>query len=334
MLSISASGDDYKAGLAYTESMRITKVVNTTIGCSALVVVGGCLSSVQIRINGELGHQLQSPLIAAFISFLGGAVCAWGIAVAMPGTRRALTKLRTLRRSGWLFTSGAYGALYVATTIVAGPIIGIAATSVAVVAGKVCGGLLIDQSRFFRYSPVTLRRLTGALLAIVAVIISQIGIPAKEWQPLLILLLCLSGMSLSLQAALQGSLNKRLDSLPLVTALSFSLGALLLLVALLGLYAGGALHFSGQANAWWLYSGGAFGVACVVIAAMAVPIIGVFRLVIATAVGQLVGSLLLDYFLPLGSGLRVPLVVAACVTIGALWITRRHRTPAESLPAR
>lgn len=298
-----------------------------------MAAISGCLSTVQIRLNGELGHQLSSPLVAAFISFLGGTVCAWGVVFAMPRARRALVKLRTVQHARLLFTGGAYGAFYVAMTIVTGPIIGIAATTVTVVAGKVLGGLLIDRSRFFHHAPITLRRVIGATLAIVAVIVGQIGVPTKAWQPILLLLLCVSGMALSLQAAIQGSLSRQVGSLPLVTALSFSLGTLLLLGTLLGMGAGSAFDFPSLPAVWWLYTGGVLGVACVIIAAMVVPVIGVFRLVIATAAGQLVGSLLFDYFLPLGTGLRTPLIAAACITFAALWITRQSQTKNISPPA-
>ena len=74
----------------------------------ALVVVFGCggLLGLQARINGELGARVDSPLMAASVSFIGGALLlafngAIGASIfALPATLAARRRIRLLSCEG------------------------------------------------------------------------------------------------------------------------------------------------------------------------------------------------------------------------------------------
>jgi transporter family-2 protein len=315
--------------------MERIKVAATTVGgCLCLAVLAGAVSALQIRINGELGLQINSVVVAALISFAGGALFAWLMVVLSPGARRALVKLPKKRPAWWLFSGGLYGSFFITMLIIATPIIGVAAAAVAVVTGKIFGGLLLDKLAIFNNTPVTAKRLIGAGLAVTAVTISQAGIEPDSRHLGLLVLLCIAGALLSTQAAIQGKLATLTGSPLLVTALSFTLGTFILVLLVICMNLLGAIQLSPWPDHWWLYAGGVLGMVCVAITALAAPIIGVLRFVMAAAVGQFAGALLLDYLLPVGPAFRISLLFAALITIVAIYVAgHKNNTPKRAIIA-
>ncbi len=109
-------------------------------------------------------------------------------------------------------------------------------------------------------------------------------------------LLALAGGSLlAMQAPINARLRVVLDS-PLGSAVvSFVVGLVLLVVALLVVGDGPRLRGVGG-GPWWAYLGGFCGAVFVVVALLAAPRVGVTTLFVAVVLGQVVMAALIDRF--------------------------------------
>src|SRR5579884_4067078 len=109
-----------------------------------LVVVSGFLLPVQIALNGRLRTALDSPIMAALISFLvGTAALLLATQLGLLGGRGSgLAGLRTA--PGWAYLGGLCGAFYVLLAIVALPRVGAAVTVASAILGQQVASLLLD----------------------------------------------------------------------------------------------------------------------------------------------------------------------------------------------
>lgn len=132
-----------------------------------LTVLVGCLVAVQGAINAQLGKELTHPLQAAFISFLAGTlVLALALAFAKFGfpTLNQLTSVHPK-----LLIGGVFGAIFVTSTILFIPKIGVANVLIAAVTGQMFLSLILDHFGLFGLDkqPASLARISGVLLVIV-----------------------------------------------------------------------------------------------------------------------------------------------------------------------
>jgi transporter family-2 protein len=131
-----------------------------------LTVLVGCLVAVQGAINAQLGKELTHPLQAAFISFLAGTlVLALALAFSKFGfpTLNQLTSVHPK-----LLVGGVFGAIFVTSTILFIPKIGVANVLIAAVTGQMFLSLILDHFGLFGLDkqPVSLARISGVLLVI------------------------------------------------------------------------------------------------------------------------------------------------------------------------
>ncbi|MFK5998435.1 MAG: DMT family transporter [Rhodobacterales bacterium] len=113
----------------------------------------------------------------------------------------------------------------------------------------------------------------------------------------------IAGAAVALQAPINASLGRSLDSTIAAAAISFGVGFAVLL--LLAFITGGAAVFSPLAGvAWWQLIGGMIGAYYVWATLWGVPTLGVLTTVAALILGQMVAALLLDTFGPLGLPVR------------------------------
>jgi transporter family-2 protein len=93
----------------------------------------------------------------------------------------------------------------------AAPEIGVALLTVGLVAGQTSGGLVVDRLGLAPGGAhgLTLPRIAGALLCLVAVGISVLGEGAREAAPLLLVVVVLAGFAISVQQALNGRVRLR-----------------------------------------------------------------------------------------------------------------------------
>jgi transporter family-2 protein len=287
----------------------------------AVAVASGALVALQQRINGDLGHDLHDPLLAAVVSFGTGLVLMSVLVL------RRLAVLPGLRQVPWWSRLGGLGgATLVAVGATAAPEIGVALLTVGLVSGTTVAALLVDRAGL---GPGGRRPVTGARLAGAGLCLFAIGLSAREGlkaaSPLLLALVVLAGGLISVQQALNGRVRAASDAV-VATFVNFTVGTVGLLVAL----AVKALATGVRADSWphapWLYLGGPIGCFFIAMAAVTVGTLGVLRLGLATTAGQLIGGVLLD----LDRGVGTTTLVTVALTLVAVGVSGRTR---EAVPA-
>lgn len=279
------------------------------LGIAGAVGIGVAVA-VQARINGELGQRIDDGLLAALLSFLGGLLLL-ALVVATRrrmrrGLGRVLAAVRDRRLRPYQLLGGICGAFLVLSQGLTVATIGVAVFTVAVVAGQTASALLVDWAGVGPGGPqaLSVRRVGGAVLALVAVVLAvsdRIGASQALWPALLP---ALSGVGTAWQQAVNGRVGAAarddggaLTGMVPAALINFVVGALALVlvsaveIALRGL----PRPLPTQP---WLYLGGPLGVLFIGTAAVIVPITGVLLLGLGTVAGQLVGAVLLDLFLP------------------------------------
>ncbi|MEX2288845.1 MAG: DMT family transporter [Mycobacteriales bacterium] len=296
----------------------------------AAAVVAGALVAVQQRLNGELKTALTDALLTAVVSFGTGLLAVLAVVLSRPAARAAFGLVRQVpwpQRLG-----GLGGALLVAVGAAAAPEIGVALLTVGLVAGQTGGGLLVDRLGLGPGGAhaLTLPRIGGAALCLVAVGISVLGEGARSADPLLLVLVVLAGLGVAVQQALNGRVRRSTGDAGVAVLVNFLVGGAALVlgwlvhVAYSGLQVG---PWPGPEQ-WYLYAGGPLGAAFVAVAALTVRRLGVLRLGLAIISGQLVGALLLDLTVPVhDQAVDVLTVVGVLLTMVAVAISGRAARP-------
>jgi transporter family-2 protein len=302
------------------------------------VVVGGAMA-VQARINGELARQIGDGFVTALLSFCGGLALLLLLAATIPavrrGVRRVVTRVRNADRGGgrvlrpYHLLGGLCGAYLVIAQGLTVALIGVAVFTVAVVAGQAASALLVDRAGVGPGGPqpVTLSRVVGAVLALVAVLLAvsdRLGAPDSLWPAVVP---ALAGVGIAWQQAVNGRVGEvaRGEGPPVAGMLpaalvNFTVGTVALLlvsaveVAIRGLPAP-------LPHNPWLYLGGPLGVLFIGAAAVIVPITGVLLLGVGTVAGQLIAALLMDLLVPApGAHLTATTVLGTALTLLAVLV--------------
>ena len=297
-------------------------------------VVVGILTAIQARVNGQLGLRLDDGFVAAAISFGSGLIVLIVLSLALPAGRRGFRALATGIRSRtipwWMLAGGAAGALTVATQGLAVAVIGVSLFTVGVVAGQTINGLVLDRAG---YGPagvvaVTMPRIAGGALALLAVGISLQG-GVLERVPLWMLVLpILAGIGIAWQQATNGRLRQRVGT-PLTATLVNFIGVTAILVVAAGIHVAivGAPHaLPGDA---WLYLGGVVGVTYIFLSAALVVHTGVLLLGLGAVAGQLLTAFALDAIWPADAGpgwlTELVMVLVALLSVVVAAATWRRR---------
>lgn len=294
---------------------------------AALAALGGVALAGQGRVNGELGHQLHDGLFAALISTAAGSFLLLMALPILPAARAGVGRLREALRTRalrpWHLLGGTCGAFYVTTQGLTVSILGVAVFTIAVVAGQTVSGLALDRSGIGpgEPRPITLPRAAGALLAVIAVIISvsdhgAITSSGGLWWAVLP---AVAGLGIAWQTAMNGQVRVAAENVVVPTLVNFLIGTSALVLASIVdvVIRGWPATPPGQ---WWLYLGGPLGICAILTAVTAVRVTGVLLLGMASVAGQLVGAVLLDVFAPTAGGLSVTSVIGIAVTMVAVGI--------------
>lgn len=285
-----------------------TAPVPTRSWWPALLAIGGAvavgvLAAVQARINGQLGVALDDGLVAAVISFGSGLGILLVLSALLPGGRAGVRSLVRAVRTGaapwWMLIGGVAGALTVATQGLAVAIIGVSLFTVGIVAGQTVIGIVVDR---IGYGPagvtaVTMPRIVGAAFALAAVAFSLSG-DAFGRAPLWMLVLpLLVGVAVAWQQATNGRLRATVGSALAATTVNFVGGTVVLAIAALVHVAVVGAPEPLPAEPW-LYVGGAIGCIYIFMSAALVERTGVLLFGLASVLGQLLGSVVLDAIWP------------------------------------
>ncbi len=270
-----------------------------TAGIFALIA--GALIAVQARVNSGLAFEIESGIFAALISFGVGLVI---ISLVTLFNRTNRGKLRDVvqslsgRRIPFVFAlAGAIGGFFVIVQSSIAGLIGISLFSVGVVTGSSISAIILDGRGLLGLEkrPIGLVRIFGTLLAIAGLIVA--GDFARYSFDPLILVAFAAGFGMGFQQAMNGKFGTLAGSAIVPTFFNFLAGSSLIAVALL-LLEGGAVPLSFPTNPL-LYLGGVVGVIFIFIQVVVLPKIGALTMGIAMLVGQLVGSVLLDWIVPI-----------------------------------
>lgn len=298
--------------------------------------------AVQARINGALGARLHDGIAAATVSFAVGLVVLLGALLVHPPLRAGLAGVRAAVRDGrlrgWQLLGGLCGAFFVAGQGLTVAAIGVTAFTVAAVAGQLVSSLVVDRLGLAPAgrTPVTPRRLAGALLGIAAVALAGFGQSAapggalavpealRDVPPaLLVLLPALAGIGLAWQQAVNGRVGEAGG--PASAALvNFAVGLAFLLAVEAVLIAARGLPGALPTEPW-LYLGGLIGVVFIAVGALAVRWIGVLLLGLTSVAGQLAAAVLLDLVTPTGGGLSATAAAGCLLTLVAVLAATRAR---------
>lgn len=290
----------------------------------AVAMLGGACAAAQGVVNGGLAEHLGTPVLAALVSN-GVATALLGLAaLALRPVRDGLRRLWRDRPRWWQYLGGMCGALFVACSALAVPVLGVALVTVVQVCGTGLGGVATDRAGLGPTGrlPVTPVRVAAAGLAIVAVAVAQLGRPVGELTLGLVGLVLLAGLGLAVQQALNGRVNQVARNVGSASLVNAVVGTGALLLATGGFAAAGGLrpHPAGAAG-WWLYLGGLAAVVVTGAGLTAVRVLGVLRTGLALVAGQLVGGLALDTLVPGQARPSPAVLVGAVLTVAAVLLS-------------
>ncbi len=316
-------------------SSRQPRALSPAVALGGAVLVG-VLTALQARINGQLGLRLGDGFVAAAISFSSGFVVLVALSAILPAGRRGFGRLRAGIRDRtipwWMLAGGLAGAFTVATQGLAVAVIGVSLFTVGVVAGQTVSGLVLDRAG---YGPagvvaITVPRLIGGLLALVAVGVSLQGDVLQRVQWWMLVMPVIAGAGIAWQQATNGRLRQRVGTPLTATLVNFFGGTVVLVIA-------AAVHVAlvGAPAALptepWLYLGGVIGVTYIFMSAALVVHTGVLLLGLGTVAGQLVTAFALDALWPAAASpgwtteLLMVIVAGAGVVIAAAPGAARRR---------
>lgn len=285
---------------------------------SILAVVAGAALALQARVNGALAVRVGDAVVAALVSFGGGTLVLVGAAL-LTGRWRAAARLRTGTR-WWWWLGGLCSASLVASSAVAVPEVGVALTSVAIVAGATTGSLVVDRYGLSPrgHQPLTRPRLLSAAIAVLGLVVGSFG-RGGEVRPLLLVAVGVAGFATAAQQAANGHLQRHSGETLVAASVSFLVGTFALAVAV----AVASPALDGWPSNPGLYLGGVGGAAYIALGALAVGRLGVLRLTLGTVAGQLAFGVVLDALVPTGGGLTLASVLAALCTLVAVVVASR-----------
>ncbi len=132
----------------------------------AVAFVIGVLLSVQAPINTIVGARLGHPLAGAVFSFISGTVFLIIMLLLTVRTEIAWAEIRSF--PPWLWLGGILGAIYITSSIVLTPRIGVGALIALAIAGQVTASLALDHYGLLGLGlrEVTLGRAGGAALVV------------------------------------------------------------------------------------------------------------------------------------------------------------------------
>ncbi|MFS0854649.1 DMT family transporter [Microbacterium sp. 179-I 3D4 NHS] len=293
----------------------------------------GMMTAVQARINGVLGSRLDDGVVAGLVSFAVGTL-ALGVIVASlrpgrAGMRRLWTGLRARTIPPWMLLGGACGALTVSTQGLTAGFLGVSLFTVGVVAGQTVHGLVLDRIGFGPAGvvAVTMGRVAGAALALLAVGVSLTG-DVLATAPLWMLVLpFVAGVGIAWQQAANGRLAQRLASPMAATMTSFVVGTVVLAVAAaVSVAVSGAPHPLPAEP--WIYLGGFLGIVYIFLGAFLVAQTGVLLLGLGSVLGQLVTAVAIDLIWPTEAGpaaWQIVTMVAIAAASVLVALVRRRR---------
>lgn len=140
--------------------------MSSTTFAAVIAFTAGLGGAVQIAVQGKLGDRVGSLEALATAAIVGGAIAV----VALVAVRRSLGGLAEAAAGPkWQLLGGVMGALIVLAITVAGPRIGVVATTAFLIAAQFALAAVIDRYGWFGVERVgfTWSRVLGIVLLVV-----------------------------------------------------------------------------------------------------------------------------------------------------------------------
>jgi transporter family-2 protein len=127
---------------------------------------------------------------------------------------------------------------------------------------------------------------------------------------------CFAGAIVGVQRALNGQINESTQQSFTTSLLNFIMGTTILVIFLgIGMLINRTEIVSLPAGPWWMYIGGTIGIIYIAFTSTIVQHLGVLTFTLISVGGQLVGSLLIDFYSPTeGVNVSVYLVTGIVMT--------------------
>jgi len=262
--------------------------------------------ALQARANGELSLRIGNPIEAALVSFGSGLIVISVISAFNPAIKSGIRNLRSaVKRKEipiWTLFAGMLGGSFVAVQTQIVPIIGVAIYSVASIAGQTAASLLVDRIGMTGggKKKITGRRVAAAGVTVIAVLISVLDrIEANNLSLMAVVFGLFAGSIVGVQRAMNGQINESTKQSFTTSLLNFIMGTTFLVIFLaVGMLINRAEMVSLPPGPWWMYTGGTIGVIYIAFTSTIVQHLGVLTFTLISVGGQLVGSLLIDFYSP------------------------------------
>jgi transporter family-2 protein len=129
-----------------------------------LALIAGALMPTQAATNNKMAAFVDSPILAAFISFFVGTVALFIYVLATGTPLGNLASAKNAPPIAWV--GGFMGAFFVTAAVTLVPRLGVAMTFSLIIAGQMMVALVLDHFGFLglEQRPVTIPRILGILL--------------------------------------------------------------------------------------------------------------------------------------------------------------------------
>ncbi|MEZ5307767.1 MAG: DMT family transporter [Pyrinomonadaceae bacterium] len=138
---------------------------------AVMALVAGMMMPTQAAINNRLAGYVESPVLAALISFAVGTLALFVYALATGENLASLSGLGNASLISWL--GGLLGAFFVASAVILVPRLGVALTFSLIVAGQMFITLFLDHYGFLGVpvKEVSVLRLVGVAMVVGGVVL-------------------------------------------------------------------------------------------------------------------------------------------------------------------
>lgn len=137
-------------------------------------LAAGAMLPFQAGVNAQLAEWVGSPVRAAFVSFVVGAIALLFIAALV--FKPLPTASRLAEVPWWAWTGGLLGAFYVAGSITSAPRLGAVTLIALIVAGQAVASLAVDHFGLVGFDEhhISAGRVAGVLLLCVGVLLVRL----------------------------------------------------------------------------------------------------------------------------------------------------------------
>ena len=142
---------------------------NTAVYIIVALIVG-VLISFQPPINASMARILESPLLAATVSLFISCILMFMLWL-LNDSGKDLGQFGML--PWWIIVGGVAGAIFVTSSIIIAPVLGMAAFIVCIIAGQLIGSIFIDQFGLFgmEIKEINMQKTLGLILIFLGVIL-------------------------------------------------------------------------------------------------------------------------------------------------------------------